>query len=67
MDDSSMLLWGLLFGSIGSGYMVYGKKQQHAWAFISGLGLCVIPYLSTSLAVLIPGAAALAAVPFLVR
>jgi hypothetical protein len=67
MDDSAMLMWGILFGSLGSGYMVYGKKQHHLWAFVSGLGLCVIPYLSTSLAVLIPGAAALLAFPFLMR
>jgi hypothetical protein len=67
MEDSSLLMWGLLFGSIGSGYMVYGKKQRHMWAFVSGLGLCVIPYLTTSMAVLIPGAAALLAVPFLMR
>jgi hypothetical protein len=67
MEDSSLLLWGMLFGSIGSGYMVYGKKQQHLWAFVSGLGLCVLPYLSTSLAVIVPGAATLLAVPFLMR
>jgi hypothetical protein len=27
MDNSAPLLWGILFGSIGMGYFIYGKKQ----------------------------------------
>lgn len=28
MDSSATLLSGLLFGSIGVGYLLYGNKQQ---------------------------------------
>ena len=37
--EASWLLWGLLFGSIGLGYAIYGRKQQHLVAFLCGLGL----------------------------
>ena len=26
--DTGLLLWGLLFSSIGLGYFIYGKRQQ---------------------------------------
>ena len=67
MFETSSLLWGILFGSVGAGYMIYGKKQQHIWALISGMSLSVLPYCSTNLAVLIPGGAALLALPYLMR
>ena len=39
-------LWfSLLFGSIGVGYFIYGKKQRKVVPWIAGIGLCVIPYL----------------------
>lgn len=65
--DTNALIWGLLFGSVGAGYMIYGRKQRHIWALISGVTLSVLPYFSTSAAVLIPGGAALMALPYLMR
>ena len=44
MDNSATLMWGLLFGSIGMGYLLYGKKQQRGIALLSGVVLCVLPY-----------------------
>ena len=44
MTDSSSLLWGVLFGSIGMGYFLYGKKQRRAAALAAGVLLCVFPY-----------------------
>lgn len=67
MMDSASLLWGILFGSVGAGYMIYGKKQHHIWALISGLALSMLPYASTSASVLIPGGAALLALPYLMK
>jgi hypothetical protein len=48
MDDMGFILWAILFGAVGTGYIVYGKKQQHAVALLSGVMLCVFPYLVTN-------------------
>lgn len=42
--SESWLLWGLLFGSIGLGFLIYGRRQQALMPFISGIGLIVFPY-----------------------
>ncbi|MBX9755200.1 MAG: amino acid transport protein [Pseudomonadaceae bacterium] len=44
MDSTATLLSGLVFGSIGVGYLIYGKKQQRQAAFFSGIALIVYPY-----------------------
>lgn len=45
MDSTANLLSGLLFSSIGVGYLLYGKKQQRQAAIVSGLALLIYPYL----------------------
>lgn len=42
--DTTVVLWSLLFGSIGLGYFIYGKKQSHAVAKYSGIALMIYPY-----------------------
>jgi len=42
--DSANLLWGLLFGSIGLGYFIYGRRQKNALVRYSGVALMVFPY-----------------------
>lgn len=66
MLETGSLFWGFLFGSIGTGYFIYGKKQQHFVALASGLGLWVIPYVATT-ALMIPLSGALMALPFVLR
>jgi hypothetical protein len=44
MGDSTSLMIGLIFGSIGVGYCIYGKKQSHLVAFLAGLFLIGLPY-----------------------
>ncbi len=53
MGDSTALIIGLIFGSIGVGYCVYGRKQSHIVAFIAGLFLIGLPYVIDSNAALI--------------
>ena len=38
------ILWSLLFGSIGIGYFIYGKRQAHTVARYTGIALMVVPY-----------------------
>lgn len=42
--DSSTILIGVLLGAIGCGYIVYGRKQLHSMALVSGILLCIFPY-----------------------
>jgi hypothetical protein len=46
--DMTLIACGLIFGSIGFGYFIYGKKQQHIVARYCGIGLMVLPYVSSS-------------------
>jgi hypothetical protein len=41
---SVVLIWGMLFGAIGFGYFLYGKKQKAIVPLITGIALCVVPY-----------------------
>ncbi len=38
------ILWSLLFGSIGIGYFIYGKRQAHTVARYTGIALMIYPY-----------------------
>ena len=44
MDSESELIWGVLFGSIGLGFFIYGKKQKMITPLVCGLSLMVYPY-----------------------
>jgi len=44
MDNPTLLLWGVLFSSIGLGYFIYGKKQHKPMVLLSGIGLMIYPY-----------------------
>ena len=55
MDNTASLIWGLIFGSIGLAYFIYGKKQKRGVPFASGIGLMIFPYFvsNTYIAVII--------------
>ena len=67
MDSTAMLLWGLLFGSIGFGFFLYGKKQKAVVPLITGIVLCVVPYFIANVYALVIVGVILVAIPFLVR
>jgi hypothetical protein len=58
------LFLGLLFGSIGMVYMIYGKRQSSVIHIVIGAILMIYPYLfSNALLVFIAGAI-LTAIPY---
>lgn len=65
--STSALFLGVLFGSIGMGYIVYGKKQRNGVALLSGIGLCAFPYFVPNVFLLILIAVVLMALPFFIR
>ena len=66
MNTSSLLL-GLLFSSIGLGFFIYGRRQKVATPLLCGLALMVYPYFISSNALLIAIGVALMAIPYFVR
>ena len=64
---TAVLLWGLLFGSIGFGFIIYGKKQKAVVPLITGIVLCVIPYFIANVYALVVVGVFLMAIPFFVR
>ncbi|MGE0086041.1 MAG: hypothetical protein AB7S75_16655 [Desulfococcaceae bacterium] len=65
--DAGTLFAGVLFGSIGMAYMIYGKKQQKFMTLLSGLGLCIIPYFIPNLLFLYLICISITALPFIFR
>jgi hypothetical protein len=61
------LLWGLLFGSIGTGYVIYGHKQRSPVPLVVGVGLILFPYFVPNVYLLVAIGIALTAVPYFFR
>lgn len=67
LGSTATIVWNVLFGAIGAGYFLYGKRQHEGVPMICGFALMVFPYfVSSAWAVFIIGAI-LMAVPFLFR
>ncbi len=65
--NTSALLWGLLFGSIGIGFSLYGKKQHAPVPLVCGLALMFFPYFVTNTFALIAIGIVLMALPYFVK
>jgi hypothetical protein len=65
--NASTLWWGLLFGSIGLGFFVYGRKQRAIVPLACGIALMVFPYFVSGTAWLVIVGAALVAIPYFDR
>lgn len=51
--STAALLWSLVFGSLGFGFFLYGKKQHAVVPLVCGLGLMTLPYVVSNLLLLI--------------
>ncbi|MFH1983759.1 MAG: hypothetical protein ABIL58_18110 [Pseudomonadota bacterium] len=67
MMSTSVLMWGLLYGSIGLGLFIYGKKQGAMIPLLCGIGLMVLPYLITNVYILAISGAVLVIAPFVIK
>jgi hypothetical protein len=65
--NSSSLMWGVIFGAIGLGFFVYGKKQKAIIPFLSGLGLMLFPYFILNTVALVFTGIILVALPFVIK
>ncbi|MBZ0091139.1 MAG: hypothetical protein K8F27_02795 [Sulfuricellaceae bacterium] len=55
----------MLFGAIGAGYFLYGKKQAKPLPLAVGIGLCIYPYFMPGPTVLVIVGIVLMALPWL--
>jgi len=67
MDTQAQLLWGLLFSSIGFGFLIYGGRQKAPVPLACGVGLMMIPYFISNALILVAAGLALMAMPYFVR
>ncbi len=65
--SASLLLWGVLFGAVGLGFFVYGRKEQAIVPLVCGIALMVLPYFISNAILLVIVGVAVAAVPYFVR
>lgn len=65
--STASLLWGLLFGSAGFGYFLYGKKQQALVPLLCGLALMVFPYFVPNVILMVAMGVVLIILPYFVR
>jgi hypothetical protein len=66
MDFGTTLIFSILFGSIGMGYFVYGKKQQAAIPLIAGIVLCIFPYFVSNVYIMVLVGIVLTVLPWVI-
>ncbi|TKS60357.1 MAG: hypothetical protein EWM72_01395 [Nitrospira sp.] len=67
LGSTGILIWGIIFGSIGAGFAIYGKKQKAIVPLCVGIALCVFPYFIANVYVLVGVGLVLVAIPYFVR
>jgi len=67
IGNTAVLIWGLIFGSLGAGFAIYGKRQKAIVPLCVGIALCVVPYFIADVYVLAAVGCVLAAIPYFVR
>ncbi|HWG10253.1 MAG TPA: hypothetical protein VN693_02015 [Rhodanobacteraceae bacterium] len=65
--STATLLWGLLFGSIGVGFFIYGKRQSMIVPLVCGVALMVYPYFVSNVWLLLLIGLVLMAIPYFLR
>ena len=65
--NTSTLLWGLFFSSIGFGFFLYGRKQRAVVPVVCGIALMIYPYFIPNVIALVAIGIVLAAIPYFLR
>jgi predicted membrane protein len=65
--DPAILLWGLLFSSIGFAFFLYGKKQRAVVPLVCGIVLMVYPYFVPNVVLVVLIGLVLTAIPYFLR
>ena len=61
------LVWGLVFGTFGTAYFVFGRKRRTIVPVICGLALMIYPYFVGNTILLVAIGVVLMAIPLFVQ
>lgn len=67
MENSTHLVWAMIFGSFGLGFLVYARKQRAAVPLAVGIALFIFPYFIPNVYMLVVVGLVLVALPYFVR
>lgn len=67
LGSTAVLIWGVIFSSIGVGFFIYGKKQKAIVPLCVGVALCVFPYFIANVYLLFFVGLVLVVIPYFVR
>ncbi len=67
MKGLSLVIWGMVFGAVGVGFLAYGRKQRAIVPLITGVALIIVPYLVSNTYLLVITGLILVLVPYFVR
>jgi peptidoglycan/LPS O-acetylase OafA/YrhL len=67
MADTATIVWGVLFGALGLGYLTYGRRQRALVPLFAGIALMVIPYFIPNAYLLVAVGAMVVAIPYFIR
>lgn len=65
--DANTLFVGMIAGAFGTGYFIYGKKQQKPVPMVCGVLLAVYPYFTDNVWVLLGVGLALCLAPVFIK
>ncbi len=65
--DMASLMFSMLFGTVGMGFVMYGKKAGELIPVGAGLALLICPYFISNLVALLAICSILIAIPFFLR
>ncbi|MBY8981427.1 MAG: hypothetical protein KGD57_00630 [Candidatus Lokiarchaeota archaeon] len=65
--STSTLILGVIFGAIGLGFFIYGKKQRVIIPLFCGIGLMILPYFISNIYILIFSGIIIVAIPYFIK
>ena len=66
-NDISLLILGMVFGTIGWGFFSYGRKQKRTVPLFVGVALFILPYIITNLYLMIGIGVLLTIIPYFIK
>ena len=67
MENTAQIVWGMIFGSIGLGFFIYGKKQKALVPFLVGVLLFIFPYFIANTYMLVFTGCVLVGIPYFIK
>ena len=67
MISTSTLIMGVIFGAIGLGFFIYGKKQKTIIPLFCGILLMILPYFISNMYILILSGIIIIAISYFIR